>query len=139
MSLRDVGTVKDTTVVTLRHPNPRKPDPVNADGTPMTVTVHGPYSARYKKVMRERQQKWLSESDRTGRQLSLTPEDVENTTRETIMACVETWDLTLEGDTRLPYNPETAAMVFEEFPWVYEQIASALGDISNFLDAPSTH
>jgi hypothetical protein len=139
MSLRDVGGVKDTTTLTLRHPNPRKPDPLNADGTPMTITIHGPYSARYKAVLRERQQKWLSQGDKDGRQLTLTPEEVEESTRSTILACIEDWSLTLEGDEKLPFSPEAVTQVFEEFPWVYDQVAAAMGDISNFLDAPIKH
>jgi hypothetical protein len=139
MSLRDVGTVKDTTVITLRHPNPRKPDPVNADGSPMTITIHGPYSARYKQVMRERQQKWLSQNEKGDRQFSLSPEEIEESTRATIIACIETWAVTLDGTEPLTFNADTAGAVFDEFPWVYDQVAAAMGDVSNFLDAPPTH
>lgn len=139
MSLRDIGTVKDTTVINLRHPDPRKPDPLNADGTPMTVTIHGPYSARYKSVVRERQKKWLSQNDRSDRQAALTPEDIEESTRATITACIEDWSITLEGPDKLPFSTDAVAAVFDEFPWVYDQVASAMGDISNFLEPPKVH
>jgi hypothetical protein len=139
MSLREIGTVKDTTVITLRHPDPRKPNPINADGTPMTVTIHGPYSVRYKAALRERQQAWLADSDRSTGGFTLTPDEVESSTRSMLIACIEDWSLTLEGEKKLPFSPEAAEQVFAEFPWVYEQVAAAAGSVSNFLDVPEPH
>jgi hypothetical protein len=134
MSLRAVGSVKDTTVVTLKNPNPRGPQPTNAAGEPATITLHGPYSARYKKTMREQQRKWLSNADGKEGRLNLTPEEVEDATRATVIACIETWSLTIEGDTDEPFSVETANLIFNSFPWVYDQVSAALGDIANFLD-----
>ena len=136
MSLRDVGTVKDTTVITLRHPDPRKPNPVNADGTPMTVTMHGPYSARYKAALREKQQAWLADADRSTGSMTLSPDEIEESTRAMLVACIETWDITLDGPDKLPFSTDAARQVFDEFPWVFEQLAAAAGNVSNFLDVP---
>lgn len=139
MSLRDVGTVKDTTVITLRHPDPRKPNPVNADGTPMTVTMHGPYSARYKAALREKQQAWLADADRSTGSMTLSPDEIEESTRAMLVACIETWDITLDGPDKLPFSADAARQVFDEFPWVFEQLAAAAGNVSNFLDVPKPH
>jgi hypothetical protein len=136
MSLRSVGKIKDTTVVTLRHPNPRE-NLVHPDGTPMTVTIHGPYSARHKAVLRERQQKWLAQAGSDGGQLGVTSDELDDSARAMVIACVETWDITLEGEDRLPFSPEAVPEVFDEFPWVYDQVAAAMGNIANFLDVPS--
>jgi hypothetical protein len=139
MSLREIGTVKDTTVITLRHPDSRKPNPINADGTPMTITVHGPYSARYKAALRARQQAWMADADRATGGLTLTPDEVEASTKMMLIACIEDWSITIEGDAKLPFSPEAAEQVFAEFPWVYDQVSAAAGSVSNFLDAPKPH
>jgi len=132
MSLREVGTVKETTTVTLYHPATRKPL-LNADKSPMTVTVHGPYSERYKSVIRDQQQRRMTDMTR-GDVGSMTPEEVDAFTQELLMRCVEDWDLTLEGDEKLPFTPEAVKSVMEEFPWVNDQVNTAMGNVAGFLE-----
>lgn len=137
MSLRDVGTIKDTTVVTLKHPATRKPLP-NADGTPMTVTVYGPYSARYKAVIREQQQARMGEA--VGDALApLTPDEIEALSDELMVRCIADWHITLEGDEPLPYSPEAAEQVIAEFPWLRDQINAAMGNVATFLEPSKPH
>ena len=135
MSLRDVGTVKDTTTVTLYHPATGK-DLLNADGSPMTVTVHGPYSAHYKAVLREQQQRRITDMPaRVSRSsTALDPEEIEAMTRELTIRCVETWNITLEGDAMLPFSREAVEGVFAEFPWVRDQVSAAMGNVADFLE-----
>jgi hypothetical protein len=132
MSLRDVGTVKDTTTLTLYHPATGK-DLLNADGTAMTVTLHGPYSDRYKSVLREQQQRRMTDMTRAARGTTLDAEELEAMTRELIVRCIEDWNVTLEGDEKLPFSPETAEGVFAEFPWARDQVSAAMGNVADFL------
>lgn len=137
MSLRDVGTVKDTTTITLYHPATRKPL-LNADSTPMTITVHGPYSERYKNVIREQQQRRMNDMTR-GDGGNMTPEEVEALSNDLLLRCVEDWHLTLEGDTTLPYTPDAVEGVMTEFPWLRDQVNTAMGNVAGFLEPSKKH
>lgn len=138
MSLRDVGSVKDTTTFTLYHPDTGS-DLLNADETPMTVIIHGPYSKRYKKALRDQQQRRMKHVGRKSRSTTLSPEEIEEMTNDLLLTCIEDWQITLEGDEKLPFSRETAVEVFEEFPWVRDQLNAAMGDVGDFLEKPKTH
>lgn len=132
MSLKSVGTVKDTTTVTLFHPATGAELP-NADKTPMTVTIHGPYSARYKAIIREQQQKRMAEMPATGRAPQLTADELEAFSSDLMARCIEDWNVTLEGDEKLPFTPENVDIVLRDFPWVRDQLSAAMGNIAGFL------
>lgn len=136
MSLRSVGKIKDTTVVTIRHPDP-KDNLVNPDGTPMTVTIHGPYSKRYKQVMRDQQQR-MAESA-AGGAINMSQDELDTFTDELMVSCIEDWDMTLDGEERLPFDTDTARAVFDEFPWLKDQVNLAFGNVARFLDKPKKH
>jgi hypothetical protein len=138
MSLRDVGTVKDTTTITLFHPATGK-DLLNADGTPMTVTVHGPYSERYKTVLRDQQQRRMTDMTRAAARTNMTPEEIDAFAQELMTRCIEDWSLTLEGDDKLPFSAEAATTVLAEFPWLRDQINAAIGDVAGFLEPSKKH
>ena len=138
MSLRDVGAVKDTTTITLYHPATNK-DLLNADGSPMTVTLHGPYSSRDKAILREQQQRRMTDMSRSARQVALDLDEVDAMTRELTIRCIETWHITLEGDEPLPFSADAVEPVLDEFPWVRDQINAAMGNVADFLDTPKKH
>lgn len=138
MSLRDVGTVKDTTTIEIVHPATGEVLP-NADGSPMTVTIHGPYSARYKSVIREQQQARTKDIVRGGKAPVMTPDEIETYGRDLMARCIETWEVTLEGDEKLPCTPENIQMVMDEFPWLRDQISLAMGDVAGFLAPPKAN
>jgi hypothetical protein len=138
MSLREVGSVKDTTTITLYHPATGK-DLANADGTPMTITLHGPYSTRYKTIMREQQQRRLTDAPRGARAPTMDADEIETMSRELVVRCVETWSLTLEGDKKLAFSPDAVNEVFTEFPWVRDQVNAAIGNVADFLAPQKPH
>jgi len=138
MSLRDVGKVKDTTVVTIYHPATGKPL-LNADKTEMTVTLHGPYSTLYKTVLREQQQKRMSDAPRAAR-MTLDADEIESMSNDLLLRCVEAWNITLEGDKKLPdYTRDAGAKIFAEFPWLRDQLQTAMGNVADFLEQPKPH
>jgi len=138
MSLRDVGTVKDTTTITLYHPATGK-DLLNADKTPMTITFHGPYSERYKTVLRDQQQRRMTDMTRAAARTSMTPEEVEALSQELLIRCVEAWSITLEGDEKLAFSPEAVETVMAEFPWLKDQVNAAMGNVADFLEPSKKH
>lgn len=133
MSLRAVGSVKETTTLTLYHPATNE-DLLNADKSPMTVTVHGPYSSRYKKALRAQQQDRMTTGRGRAKSATLSPEELEAFSEALLIECIEDWQITLEGTKKLAFTPESAAEVFKEFPWVREQISAAMGDVGDFLE-----
>lgn len=138
MSLRDVGKVKDTTTVTIYHPATSKPL-LNADKTAMTVVLHGPYSARYKGVLREQQQRRLADSPRAGR-MTLDADEIESMSSDLLLQCIESWDITLEGDKKLPaYTQDAGMKILAEFPWLRDQLQAAMGNVADFLEPPKPH
>jgi molecular chaperone DnaK (HSP70) len=138
MSLRDVGTVKDTTTITLYHPATGK-DLLNADKTPMTITLHGPYSERYKSVLRDQQQRRMTDMTRAAARTSMTPEEVEALSQELLIRCIEDWSITLEGDEKLAFSVDAVESVMAEFPWLKDQVNAAMGNVADFLEPSKKH
>lgn len=135
MSLQSVGKVKDTTIVTLKHPDPRA-TLKNPDDSAMTVTLHGPYSKRYKSTLRAQQQARVEEMASSGMDGNLSPEELDAMTRELLAKCIEDWNIWETDDIQLECTPENIEKVFEEQPWILDQLSAALGRSGNFLDAP---
>ena len=134
MGLRSVGKIRETTVIKLKHPGEGY-NFVNADKTPMTITIHGPYSARYRTVKRMADRE-IAEMARGMAEAELT-DVIEERARATLLACLEDWSLTLDTGpkaAKTPFSPETAAEVFLEFPWLVEQVDRAFSRIANFLE-----
>ena len=134
--LRSIGAVKDTTTLTVTDPRTGKPV-LHGDGSPMTLTLHGPYSAVYKTLLRDQQQKRVEEAA-GGPVAPLTQAETEATMNALVRGCVAAWDLTLEGDEVPPCDPETVDAVFTEFVWLYDQCFAALGRVSDFFESPKT-
>ena len=132
MDLMNIGTTKETTNVTLYNPV-NSEILTNEDGSEMTITVHGPYSKKYKTISHAQQNRRLMKAQRTGGKLNLTAEEIEASGLDLLVKCVDGWDITLAGEK--PECKEAKVReVFEKLPWVREQVDAALGDAQAFLD-----
>lgn len=136
MSLADVGKMKQTTVVVLKHPDPAK-KLKNPDGGAMTVTLHGPYSDRYRAVTRAQQQQRMTELEAVG-DATLDQETLDAYTRELVVGCIESWCIWDTPDTELVFSSEAADALFDDHPWILDQLNRALGRTANFLDKPKS-
>jgi hypothetical protein len=132
MSLLSVGKTKDTTDVVLYHPVSGEPL-LNGDKTQMSITIHGPYSARYKKISHEQQNRRLIKAQRSGGKLNLTAEEIEASALEILVKCVESWHVTLDKDLE-KFSEDKVREVFVTLPWVREQVDAAFGDARAFLE-----
>lgn len=135
MSLREVGTVRDTTEITLYNPKTRA-TLYNADGSPMTVTVYGPYSEEYRKVQHDLSNRRLKRAQRGGSGMTITAEEASEAAEELLARIVAGWNLTVDTKPE-PFTAESVRAVFKEFPWVKEQVDAVLGDTSDFLEPSS--
>ena len=131
MDLMNIGTTKETTDVTLY--NPINSEILkNEDGSEMTITVHGPYSKKYKAISHAQQNRRLQKAQRTGGKLNLSAEEIEAAALDLLVKCVDDWNITLGGEQ--PNCTEAKVReVFETLPWVREQVDAALGDTQAFL------
>ena len=132
MDLMNIGTTKETTDVVLY--NPVNSEVLrNEDGSEMTITVHGPYSKKYKAISHAQQNRRLQKAQRTGGKLNLTAEEIEASALDLLVKCVEAWNVTIGGEQPAATEAKVRE-VFEKLPWVREQVDAALGDAQAFLD-----
>ena len=131
MGLNDIGKVKETTDVELLHPATGEVL-LNDDGTPMTITVHGPYSSTYKAVSHAQQNKRLMKAQRTGGKLNLSAEEIEASSLDLLVKCTEGWSLTLDKEPE-EFSQDKARQVYLDHPWVREQVDAVFGDTRAFL------
>jgi hypothetical protein len=132
MGLNDIGVVKDTTDVELVHPKTGE-ILTNDDGTPMTITVYGPYSSTYKAISHAQQNKRLMKAQRMGGKMSLTAEELEASTMDLLVKCTAGWSITLDTEPEA-FSEDKARDVYAKHPWVREQIDAVFGDTRAFLD-----
>lgn len=131
MDLMNIGKTKETTDVTLYNPV-NSEVLTNEDGSEMTITVHGPYSKKYKSIAHAQQNRRLQKAQRTGGKLNLSAEEIEASALDLLIKCVDGWNITLGGEQ--PDCTEAKVReVFEALPWVREQVDAALGDAQAFL------
>jgi hypothetical protein len=132
MGLNDIGVVKDTTDVELVHPKTGE-ILTNDDGTPMTITVYGPYSSTYKAITHAQQNKRLMKAQRMGGKMSLTAEELEASTMELLVKCTADWKITLDKGLE-KFSEEKVRQVYTDMPWVRDQVEAVFGDTRAFLD-----
>jgi len=131
MDLLNIGKTKETTSVTLYNPV-NSEILLNEDRSEMTVTIHGPYSKKYKTISHAQQNRRLMKAQRTGGKLNLTAEEIEASALDLLVKCVDGWNITLGGEQ--PDCTEAKVReVFTDLPWVREQVDAALGDAQAFL------
>lgn len=132
MDLMNIGTTKETTDVVLYNPV-NSEILTNEDGSEMTITVCGPYSKKYKSISHAQQNRRLMKAQRTGGKLNLTAEEIEASALDLLVKCIESWNITVGG--KQPDCKEAKVReLFEQLPWVREQVDAALGDTQAFLD-----
>lgn len=132
MGLNSIGVVKDTTDVELVHPKTGEVL-TNDDGSPMTITVHGPYSGHYKAVSHAQQNARLMKAQRMGGKMSLTAEELESSALDLLVKCTAGWNITLDDEPE-EFSQDKAREVYTKHPWVRDQIDGVFGDTRAFLD-----
>lgn len=131
MGLKSVGTVKETATVEMYDPATSE-TLLNNDGTPMTITFHGPYSKKYKTASNAQQNRRLMKAQRTGGKMNLTAEELEASNMDLLVKCIEDWNITLDTEKE-PFSEAKVREVFAELPWVKEQVDAAFGNTAAFL------
>jgi hypothetical protein len=125
---------KDFTDVELHLPN--YVPIVNDDGTPMTITVSGVYSAKYREALDLQQSARLKRVQASGGKMNMTQEELRTDRISFVVSMVTGWNVTLDGE-----KPDCTARavrdVFDRLPFIYEQVDRALEDGQSFLETSS--
>jgi hypothetical protein len=103
---------------------------------PLSVTVHGPYSTRYRDILRKRQQARLMTATKGGLRRQIDMSDIEDDTEQLMVGCIEAWNMSFEGEDVLDLTPDNISDVFKQHPWVRDQISAVLMSAADFLEPP---
>jgi hypothetical protein len=131
MSLLAIGKTKDTKTLELTHPATGEVLK-NADDSPMTITIYGPYSSAYYKRIAELNRDALNDKAASG-DTKLTDEEVEERMFRDAAAKIADWNITIANDPE-PFSVEKAIEVFRDFRYVFFQVLGETGSTENFFD-----
>jgi len=134
----DLSTLDAATeaAMQLRHPGTNvvlKQD----DGRPITITLAGVDSERYRKAQRALTNQRLKMGGRRGGAGTLTAEELESAGLETLVACTVAWDGIILDGQALECNPANARTLYARLPWVRDQADEFMGERANFLTGSS--
>lgn len=104
------------------------------DNTPVTVTLAGQDSDRFKKADRKISNRRLATSA-SGQRLKLTAEGIDSDSLERLVACTISWSGIGWGGGEKECTPENAREAYTKLPWLREQAEAFIGDRANFLKA----
>lgn len=104
------------------------------DGSPITVTLAGQDSDRYRAADRRIANKRLAASS-NGQRLKLTAEGIEADSLQRLVACTVGWNGVQWGGEPKDCTPENAREAYTRLPWLREQAEAFIADRANFLKA----
>jgi len=129
MKLDDFNSVEGSNegaILYLKHP-------VSGVDTDAWIKVAGPDSKLAKQ--RRAQIQRLFRGKRSGKDIDI--DTLEKEALETRVALTLDWGNIELGDGELPYSEKNVRQVYEDFPWIAEQVDEFQGDRSNFFTSSS--
>ena len=103
----------------------------------ITISVLGKDSDAFQKVSRAQNKKRMAKMQKGGfRNVSPVPiEEIEQDGIALLAACTTGWTGVIIEGKEIPFSTDNAVMVYERFPWIKEQVDTAIGDRANFIKA----
>ena len=129
--LLSIGKTKDTKTFELLDPITEEVLK-NADGSPMTITVYGPYASAYALRISEMNRDELNEKASSG-ETKLTDDEIEDRMLRSAAAKIADWRITIDKDPE-PFSVEKAIEVLRQFRYVMFQVLAEVGNTENFFD-----
>lgn len=130
MDLLQEAAVKDKIDVELKKPGTDETI-MNDDGTPMTVTVYGPYSKTYRRISFENQNKHLARF-RKGDESELSVEELDEMMFNLVVKCVADWNITAAGE-KPKCTEKKVRDILDKLPPIKDQVQAAINDTKSFL------
>lgn len=105
----------------------------------ITITILGKDSDEFQKVSRAQSKKRIQKMSKGGfRNTNVPLEEIESDSIDLLASCTRGWKqddkLTITVDGKeIACSKENAGMLYERFPWIKEQVDTAMGDRANFI------
>lgn len=116
-------------------------NPATNEDLGLFITVLGKDSDEFQKVSRAQQKKRMEKISKGGfRNANVPIEAMESDGLQLLAAVTKSWrqgdkqTVTLDGQ-ELACTKENAVALYERFPWIKEQVDTAVGDRANFINA----
>jgi len=87
--------------------------------------------------LREQVQQNRERFNRAGR-IVQTPEEDRADGIELVVAATLGWTELIVDGAEVPFSAQAARLLYERFPWIYEQVEKAVNDRGNFLPGAAT-
>jgi len=129
----DLGSIKKKDLSTVALVMPNYVPILFDDGTPMTITMNGLYSEKYRSEQDAQQAVRLKRVQASGGKVTITPEEMRQDRLNFVVSMVDSWDIQLDG-AKPKCTPATIREVFARLPFIYEQCDRALEDGQSFLE-----
>lgn len=130
IDLSTIDTVKGANEgfdVTIYHPGTH-------EDLDIVIRVLGKDSDEFNKITRAQNKKRMAKMSKGGfRAGSIPPEEFERDGIELLAACTLSWSGVVIDGEEVKCSKESAAELYERFPWIKEQIDTAIGDRANFI------
>lgn len=101
----------------------------------ITIHVLGKDSDEFIKVSRAQSKKRLAKMSKGGfRNTSPVPvEEIDQDSLVLLAACTKSWKGVIVEGKAIECTPDNVVMIYERFPWIREQVDTAIGDRANFI------
>jgi len=104
----------------------------------ITINVLGKDSDEFQKVSRAQQKKRMAKMTKGGfraQSMAPPPEEIEADGLDLLCRCTTAWSGVVVDGKEVAFSHDTAKVVYTRFPWIKEQIDTAIGDRANFIKA----
>ena len=102
----------------------------------ININVLGKDSDEFQKVSRAQSKKRMAKIAKGGFRIqNMTPpsEEIEADGMELLAKCTKSWSGVVIDSKEIEFSYNNALMVYERFPWLKEQVDTAIGDRANFI------
>jgi len=101
----------------------------------IVISVLGKDSDEFQKISRAQSKRRLTKVSKGGFRTNtpVSVEEIEQDGIELLAACTTGWKgIVIEGK-EIPFSKENAVDLYARFPWIKEQVDTAIGDRANFI------
>jgi hypothetical protein len=129
--LSAIDTVKDANQgaeVELYHPT-------NGQDLGIRVRVLGKDSDKFRQVHAAQGRKRTAKLQKTGFRGGVSAADIEQEGIELLANCTIGWSGMVMGGKEVPFSTDNAIAIYTQYPWIKEQIDSAIADRALFTKA----
>ena len=108
--------------------------PATNEDLGITINVIGKDSDEFQKITREQTKKRMQKATKGGfRNVTIPVEELEEDSLKLLAACTKSWKGVVENGKAIECTKENAMAIYEKYPWIREQVDTAIGDRANFI------